>query len=316
MVAIAVMFILLTMKRNEDYRSEERMWRDIMAKRPENVRSYIALSNVLLARGELDESSDVCQNVLLLTGRFKTLSRSEILKKGEDPRDPLFLQKAYAYACAHNNLGRSLFRRKRIDGAIAHYREAIRVAPGMATAHNNLASAYFAQGLIQEAAGEWGKALEILPYNHQARRSLALIFVKEEKYGKAIMCYEAGLKNKPDDIGMQFRLAWLLSACPDDSVRDGKKAVEIARKICQATENRSVNALDLLASAYAEAGLFEKAEGTAARAIELAREIGLQDARIEDIEQRLKLYRSRKAFHGSSIWDQSEGWPRAAGEMK
>jgi hypothetical protein len=47
--------------------------------------------------------------------------------------------------------------------------------------------------------------------------------------------------------------------CPQDDLRDGKKAVEYARKACDLTEWKSAWDLDTLAAAYAEVGQFDEA---------------------------------------------------------
>ena len=61
----------------------------------------------------------------------------------------------------------------------------------------------------------------------------------------------------------QNDLAWLLATCPDNSVRNGQKAVELAQQAVQLSNGRSPEILDTLAAAYAEAGRFHEAVETA-----------------------------------------------------
>jgi hypothetical protein len=53
--------------------------------------------------------------------------------------------------------------------------------------------------------------------------------------------------------------AWLLSVCPDEKHRNGKKAVELATQACKLTHWKRQGYVDTLAAAYAEMGQFEQA---------------------------------------------------------
>ena len=53
-------------------------------------------------------------------------------------------------------------------------------------------------------------------------------------------------------------LAWLLATCPEDSVRDGARAVEILEPLVNGGMRHPV-LLDTLAAAYAETGVFSLA---------------------------------------------------------
>lgn len=85
-------------------------------------------------------------------------------------------------------------------------------------------------------------------------------------------------------------LAWMLSTCPDASLRDGKRALALITPVM----DQSVQMLDTLAAAHAEAGHFDEA-------IELQREsiagIGMTaDPRFGDALDRLQRYAAGKAW--------------------
>ena len=61
----------------------------------------------------------------------------------------------------------------------------------------------------------------------------------------------AALQIRPDDAGTINNLAWLWAACPADAIRDPQRAVEYARKACEATEYGHPGYLDTLAVALA-----------------------------------------------------------------
>ncbi len=73
------------------------------------------------------------------------------------------------YADAHNNLGNALRDKGDLEGAIAEYREAIRLKPDYAEAHNNLGLALEAKGKKQAALAECRKASELDAGNKQFR---------------------------------------------------------------------------------------------------------------------------------------------------
>ena len=55
------------------------------------------------------------------------------------------------------------------------------------------------------------------------------------------------------------RRAWLRATCPDASIRNGRAAVDDAKKACNITKRKEANMIDTLATAYAEAGDFDSA---------------------------------------------------------
>ena len=67
------------------------------------------------------------------------------------------------------------------------------------------------------------------------------------------------IKLKPKAVGAYNLLAWLMATCPDDQIRDGKKAVELAMKACDLVKWKNYAYVDTLAAAYAETGDFEQA---------------------------------------------------------
>ena len=65
-------------------------------------------------------------------------------------------------------------------------------------------------------------------------------------------------------------LAWLLATCSDPSLRNGLRAVTLARQASEHSHNQNPIILGTLAAAYAEVGKLSEAVATAQRARQLA----------------------------------------------
>ena len=100
---------------------------------------------------------------------------------------------------AHNNLGLALAQAGRIQEAIAHYEQALRINPSCAEAHYNLGNVFFQEGKINDAIGHYEQALRIKPDDIEAHYNLGNVFLQEGKISEAIGQYEQALWIRPDD---------------------------------------------------------------------------------------------------------------------
>ncbi|MDR3717819.1 MAG: tetratricopeptide repeat protein [Bryobacteraceae bacterium] len=159
------------------------------------------------------------------------------------------------------NLGAALVGRGRMEAAIPHLEQALKAAPGDASAHYYLGSALASTGRPAEGVREWRAALSL----------------------------------QRDFVPAMFRLADLLSSSPDDSLRNGAEAVELAERAANLTRGQEPSILDTLAAAYAEAGRFAEAITAARRALTLA--VQLNDkALAAGVNARIALYEAQKPF--------------------
>jgi tetratricopeptide (TPR) repeat protein len=112
---------------------------------------------------------------------------------------------------------------------------------------------------------------------------------------EARQTYEEAVKAGPKSPTVHNELAWLLATSWDDSVRDGKKAAELATTACELTQWEEPWYLDTLAAAYAEAGKFPDAVKWQKKALEHPERFPA--ALIEQVKDRLKLYEAGKPYH-------------------
>ena len=84
------------------------------------------------------------------------------------------------------------------------------------------------------------------------------------------MQWRMSLEINPNDGNAQNDLAWVLATYPDDAIRDGSKAVQLAQNAVRLAGGENPMVLRTLAAAYAESGEYSKAAEIAQRASDLA----------------------------------------------
>jgi tetratricopeptide (TPR) repeat protein len=112
--------------------------------------------------------------------------------------------------------------------------------------------------------------------------------------------YRQTLESEPESQLALNNLAWLLATGPDDSLRDGARAIELALKLNRVTHENNPLYVRTLAAAYAEAGEFEHAVGTSQRASGLAQVQG-QNELAAQIQEETDLYRQRRPLRDQTL---------------
>src|SRR5262245_30613115 len=254
-------------------------YRQAIELRPSYAEAHYNLGRLLAQKGQLDDA---------ITHYEKALETN--------PAD----------AEAHNNLGITLFVGGRVSEAIAHYRRALAIQPDYADASCNLATALLSNGDLDDAIVQYSaclalspnqfdaqynlasallrrgrtdesiphyqKVLELRPDNPDAHANLGSAFLAKGLIRDAIAQYRDALRIAPENVAARSNLAWLLATAADPSLRNGSEAVLLAERAeseSSGSENRPL-LLRILAAAYAEAGRFAEAKGTAQQALQAA----------------------------------------------
>jgi serine/threonine-protein kinase len=90
-----------------------------------------------------------------------------------------------------------------------------------------------------------------------------------KNYGGALSDYIEATRIAPEDARAWNGLASALTACPDEKLRDGQKAIDSAMKACELTAWSDTEYLDSLAVVCYEAGDFKSALKWQTKASEL-----------------------------------------------
>jgi tetratricopeptide (TPR) repeat protein len=110
-------------------------------------------------------------------------------------------------------------------------------------------------------------------------------------YERAIADFNEAIRLDPRFAPAYNNLAWLLSTCPEEEYRDGKRAVEMATRAAELHGWKQAGDLDTLATAYAELGDFENAIKWQTKALELCAEHKRAGYR-----SHLELYEARQPY--------------------
>jgi tetratricopeptide (TPR) repeat protein len=161
---------------------------------------------------------------------------------------------------------------------------------------------YFNEGAKQyesrrysAAVESFGKSIEEKPDFPNGYLQRGRAFQELKEYAAAIADWERNIDLDPRRPHGHELLGWLYATCPDQSVRDGKKAIEHATKACELGGWAHPDHLSTLAAAYAEAGKFKDAVHWQTEALKMTGP--LTPEAVEDMEQRLKLYEAGKPYH-------------------
>jgi Flp pilus assembly protein TadD len=197
---------------------------------------------------------------------------------------------------ARVSLGNALLQKGRIDDAIAHYQKAITVQPDHFLARYSLGHALLEKGDLDGAIQVCRSALSLRDSDADCHTTLAIALEEKGNPAEAIQHYQKALELSPQSIPTLTNLAWLLATSQDGSLRNGPKAVELARQADRLTGGANTLVLRTLAAAYAENGEFANAIRTGRSAMQLTR-MHREDSLTTDLDQQIRLYQLGMPYH-------------------
>jgi tetratricopeptide (TPR) repeat protein len=154
-------------------------------------------------------------------------------------------------------MARILLQRGATTEALRHLEAAIAAAPQERLGRRLLANLLAQQGRYQEALPHYGVMIEQDPRDAEARLFEATALVLAGRYELAKKRLEEAAALLPEALPLRHSLARLLATCPDASVRDGARALELAQALFAAAPD--LESGETLAMALAETGRYEEA---------------------------------------------------------
>ena len=173
-LAGVVPLAVITVQRNQVYRSELAIWSDTVAKSPDNARAHGNLGRAYLGLGRWAEAVAACQEELRLAPTYNGDARA--------------------------NLGRALTELGRAAEAVPYFVEGLRLKPDSFDLHNNYGVALAALGRWPEAESQYQAALLLRPDMAELHNNLANTLVKAGRPAEALVHYETALRLAPDFV--------------------------------------------------------------------------------------------------------------------
>ncbi len=180
---------------------------------------------------------------------------------------------------------------KKFTAAVSDLELARKLEPADQATSLQLAAVFVVEGKSDEAQKLYGEVIQADPENWMAYRGRGDLYLTTGKHREAIADLEKALSLNADDNGILNNLAWVLATSPEESLRDGKCAIELAKRACEVTEYKQPHILSTLAAGYAELGDFATAVEWSKKALELG-----------DETQKTELSKELESYQSSKPW--------------
>lgn len=179
------------------------------------------------------------------------------------------------------------------DRALRDAEEALRLSPMSPAWKNNRGEVLIKRKEYDKAIADFTELLEADPDHYFALMNRSEAYLRTKQHAKALADLTTALKTEERVPILYANLARCLATAPDPKVRDGKKALEAAKRALEMFKYKDGRLLDTAAAAYAAAGEFDKAVEHQLKALEDG------DYLKDDgpaARKRLQLYREKKDF--------------------
>lgn len=247
---------------------------------PEDRQAHLELARSLAALGRTEEAAKELEAVI---------------SEAESYEAPLAAE-------AHTVLAALLEAQGRPDDAAEHYRRAQALDPESIGALRGLAVLLGRQGRFGEAAAQLDRVIELEPENLEVRfgRAMALIFGGRDADARRAL--ESDLRAVGEAPPLVHLLARLLATSSDPQVRNGEVAIRLA--VHAFRQQGSLDRIETVAMAWAEAGNFDNAADWEQRVINIAERNGRPEV-AERARRRLAGFRRGEPVR--SPWAEERG---------
>jgi tetratricopeptide (TPR) repeat protein len=197
-------------------------------------------------------------------------------------------------AVAHYNLGVLSLELKSEGEAREHFNAALALDPGFKSAHFQLANLLMRDGRFKEAFSHYERAMELGLDNEFVRLMRAMALVRTRRYAEAKAELDESVAALPESPDLTLALARLLAACPDKSLRDGPRAMQLVAKLLNSNPSPDFELLVTYAMAMASIGKFKEAADLQRQMIDELGRMSRNDL-VADLRANLGLYEHGQA---------------------
>jgi tetratricopeptide (TPR) repeat protein len=242
-LVLAMGFVVLTVQRNEDYRTRLSIWTDTIAKRPDNARAHGNLGLALMQMGKSPEAIGEYEQALRIEPNLAEAHNNlglALVRLGNIEEAAQQFEQAVQikpdYAEAHYNLALTSLRQGKIEEGIRHLRQAVRTRPDYAEAYNDLGWALLQAGKASEAIEQCRQALRIRPDYVEAHNNLGLALASLGIIEEATQHFEQAVRIKPDYAEAHYNLgvALLQTGRMNEAISHFERVLELRPDFAQA----------------------------------------------------------------------------------
>lgn len=194
----------LTVKRIQDYESEQSIWQDTVDKRPNNSRAHVNLGNALFGVGDLAAALDSYTQAIRVKENYATaynnrgrvyshLREFDLALKDFDKSvevDP-------AYAKAYHNRGNVHLDRNEFHQAIADFSKSIQLEDDAADSYYGRGNAYLQLDKLDLALPDYDMAIQQQNLNPEAFLNRGSVYLKQGRYELAIRDFTRAIEQQP-----------------------------------------------------------------------------------------------------------------------
>jgi tetratricopeptide (TPR) repeat protein len=141
---------------------------------------------------------------------------------------------------ARYNLGVVAEMRQKPELAEPEYREALRINPDYRNARYQLAAILYGRGDLPAAKNEFRELTRRVPDFAQGHIALGAIHASQNEWTEAAASFDRAVRLAPNALDPHVRLAWVLTNCPDLTVRNPTRALEVAGQAVKIDANSYV----------------------------------------------------------------------------
>lgn len=294
-------------ERRGDLEEAASLYTQILDRQPENIDALRARARTRFElddlRGAISDLESLCEREpakgehwIQLAIAHARLDELDLARENYQRALEIVLDPAEA-AQVHYHLGIIAGRDGSIDTAIVEFRAAVELDPDFVQARLDLAAAFGSQSLYNEAAAAYREVLARDPTNLYGWMGAATAMNLAGDSKGAVALLEEGWDQNPGSVELLHALARILASAADPELRDGERAVDLASRTFRA--GTTVERLETLAMALAEAGRFSEAVTKQKEAIAMAGWRGRTDI-VPTLEANLARYEAGQSCCAAS----------------